>query len=70
MATSLASWMTTRGQRREMARALGVPPDYFEGMALGPRPEASDQDELEIAAYLEALMKVVAERRKNLIQGL
>lgn len=70
MATSLVPWMMTRGRRRDMARALGVPLDYFEGMGPAQQADVPDQDRLEFAAYLEALMNVVAERTRNMVQGL
>jgi hypothetical protein len=53
-----------------MARALGVPLDYFEGMGPAQQADVPDQDRLEFAAYLEALMNVVAERTRNMVQGL
>lgn len=64
-ATPSAPWMMTRCQRRDMAKVLGVSPDYFEGMRLNQRPGASEKESLEVEAYLEVLMKVVAERIKS-----
>ena len=65
MATSSAPWKMTRGQRREITKALGVPPDYFEGMNLDQQPGVSEKQRQETEAYFEALMKVVAERMKT-----
>lgn len=48
-----------------MTKALGVPPDYFVGMTLDPKADASDKQRQETEAYFEALMTVVSERMKH-----
>lgn len=65
MATSSAPWKLTRAQLRKITKALGVPPDYFEGMNLDLKADASEKQRQETKAYFEALMRVVAERMKG-----
>lgn len=65
MATSSEPWKMTRSQRREIAKALGVPLDFFEGMNLELQSDASEKQRQETEAYFEALMRVVAERMKG-----
>jgi hypothetical protein len=64
MATSSAPWKMTRSQRRDLTKALGVPVDYFEGLNPDQLSEVSEKQRQETKAYVEALMKVVAERMK------